>query len=136
MASTGKNNGTLLALYVGGTKIAHLTSSEVSFEHSTRDATTKDSAGYKEVLEGLRSGSFSGEGYFAEDAAYGYNDLFAAYTGRTQLTVRYSSEVAGDEYYEGTCYLTSLSRSSGVEETETFSASFEMTGAPTNDVVS
>lgn len=136
MASTGKGNGTLSALYIGGTKIAHLTSNDMSYEQALRDATTKDSNGYKESLEGLRSGSFNAEGYFAEDAAYGFDDLFAAYTGRTVLTVRYSTEVSGDKYYEGSCYLTSLSQSAGVEETATFSASFELTGAPTEGTVS
>ena len=122
-------------MYVGGTKIAHLTSNDFTVEHSPRDATTKDSSGYREILEGLRSGSFSADGYFAEDAAYGFTDLFAAWTGRTALTVRLSSAVSGDNYYEATAYLTSLSRTAPVEDTETFSASFDISGSVTEGTV-
>ena len=137
MPSTGKNNGTLIALYLGGSKISHLTSADMSLEHALRDATTKDSAGWKESLEGLRSASFNCEGYFAEDATVGFDDLTAELiTSRDQVTIRYSSEVTGDKYYEATAYITNLSRSAGVEETETFSCSLEVTGAVTEGTVS
>ena len=135
MASTGINNGTLIKLYVGGTAIADLTSNDFNLEHSPREATTKDSSGYKEILEGLRSATFSADGYFAEDQTYGFTDLYDAWTGRSQLTIRWSSAVTGDEYYEGTCYLTSLSRTAPLEDSETFSASFELTGQITNSTV-
>lgn len=135
MASTGKFNGTLLALYAGGTKIAHLTSNDMQFSHALRGATTKDSAGWEESLEGLRSASFSCEGMLAEDAAYGFEDLYSFYSGRTTLVVRFSSEVAGDKYYEGTCYLEDLSASAGTEETATFSCSLKVTGEITQGTV-
>lgn len=135
MASTGKNNGTLIGLYVGGTKISHLTSNDFSVEHSTREASTKDSAGYREVLEGMRSASFSADGYFAEDATYGYEDLYDAWVARTALTVRWSSAVTGDQYYEATAYLTSLQTTAPLEDTQTFSASFDITGTITKAAV-
>lgn len=135
MASTGINNGTLTALYVGGTKIAHGTSNDFSIEHSPRDASTKDSGGYKDILEGQNSWSFSFDGMFAEDAAYGFADLFSVWEGRAAVTVRWSSAVSGDTYYEGSAYLTSLSRSAGLEDSETFSASFEGTGGITDGTV-
>lgn len=135
MASTGINNGTLTGIYIGGTLISHGTTNDFSLEHSTRDASTKDSSGYRDILEGQRSYSFSFDGYVAENATYGFNDLYDAWTGRTQLTVRWSSAVSGDEYYEGTCYLTSLSTSAAVEDSQTFSASFEGTGTITNGTV-
>lgn len=137
MASTGKNSGTLVALYVGGTKVSHLTSNDFSLEQALRDATTKDSSGWQESLEGLRSASFSCEGYFAEDATYGFDNLTASIiTSRATLTIRYSSEVVGDKYYEASCYITNLSRSAPLEETETFSCSLQVTGAVTEGTVS
>jgi TP901-1 family phage major tail protein len=132
MASTGINNGTLTALYieVDGDleKVAHLTSNGLTVEMDTRNATTKDSEGWNEILEAAKKWSISGEGFFAEDAEYGFNDLYAVWTSREPLTAVISSEVEGDKKYEGTCYITSLSRTSPVEDSETFSISLQGTG--------
>lgn len=135
MATTGIVNGTLGLISVGGTVVSHLTNVDVSFEMATRDATTKDSGGDKDVLEGLKSFSGSASGYFAEDATYGFEDLYDAYTARTAVTVLWTSEVSGDVTYSGSAYITSLSRSAGVEESVTFEVSFEGTGSVTKGTV-
>ena len=70
MATTGKINTTLLAVYVGGTKITHSQGGSLNIEHSVRDVTTKDSGGWAEQLEGLRSWSMSASGLMAYDAAH------------------------------------------------------------------
>jgi TP901-1 family phage major tail protein len=121
-------NGTSLGIYVGGTKIAGCTSHSVSTSHSLRDATSKDSGGWSESLEGLREWSAEGEGFFALDAAYGYTDLYALMKSRASVTVRFSSETSGSEYHEGTAYLTELSADAPVEDSTTFSFSLQGTG--------
>lgn len=122
-------NGTTLGIYVGGTKIAGCTSHSISTSHSLRDATSKDSGGWSESLEGLREWSGEGEGFFALDAAYGYTDLYALMKSRGSVTLRFSSETSGAEYHEGTAYLTELSADAPVEDSTTFSFSFQGTGA-------
>ena len=52
MATTGIMNGTLLGVYVGSTLIAHATEGSISLSMDTRDATTKDSSGYKRLTRG------------------------------------------------------------------------------------
>lgn len=131
MATTGIANGSLAVISVGGTDIAYLTNNSISFEMATRDATNKDSAGNTEILEGLKSFSITGEGYFAEDASFGFEDLYTSYAARTAVTVRYSSGVSGDVYYEGSCYITSLSKTDGLEESSQFSVTLNGTGAVT-----
>lgn len=131
MASTGKSNGTLVSLYIDGTEVAHATSHSLSLSMATRDTTTKDSGGWEEVAEGLRSGECSIEGFFAEDASYGFDDLFALYNNRSSFTAKLSTEVTGDKYYQATAYLTSLEKTSPVEDTETFSGSIKFTGTIT-----
>lgn len=135
MASTGKNNGTLIALYKDGTKIANLTSNSMALSMSTRDATTKDSAGWEESLEGLKSGEFSAEGLFAEDAGVGFDQLWAEYDARTSFTARMSSEVSGDKYYEGAVLITSLENSAPLEDTQSFSCTLKAAGAITQGTV-
>jgi predicted secreted protein len=135
MATTGKPNGSLCVIAVGGTVIAFLTSNSISFEMATRDATTKDSGGNTEILEALKSFSVTGEGYFAENASYGFEDLYAVYDARTAVTVRYSTLVSGDMYYEGSMYITSLQKTDGLEETSTFSVTLSGTGAVDSQAV-
>ena len=135
MASTGILNGTLAKIQVGGVTVAHLTSNSLTFDHSTRDASTKDSAGWKESLEGQMSFSGSAEGFFAEDATYGFEDLYDAFILRNQVTVTWTTDVVDDVEYSGASYITSLERTDGLEESSTFSVSFEGTGAVTKAVI-
>ena len=135
MASTGVLNGTLAKIQVGGVTVAHLTSNSLTFDHSTRDASSKDSAGWKQSLEGQKGFSGSAEGFFAEDATYGFTDLFDAFALRSQVTVTWTTDVAGDVEYSGACYITSLERTDGLEESSTFSVSLEGTGAVTKATV-
>ena len=135
MASTGILNGTLAKIQVGGVTIAHLTSNSLTFDMSTRDASTKDSNGWKESLEGQKSFSGSAEGFFAEDASYGYEDLYGVFIARTKVVVTWSTDIVGDMEYSGDCFITSLERTDGLEESSTFSVSFEGTGAVTKAAV-
>lgn len=135
MATAGILNGTVGLIAVGGTVISHLTSTDISFEMSTRDATSKDSGGDKDVLEGLKSFGGSASGFFAEDATFGFTDLFTSYTARTSLTILWASTTAGDVSYSGSAYITSLSRTDPTEESSTFEVTFEGTGAVTAGVV-
>jgi predicted secreted protein len=112
--------------------IGKMTDASFSFSHEPRDITTKDSAGYRELLEGLRSWSMSSSNLFAFDATYGVEELRTAITGRTKLTLRWGTQASGDQYVQGSAYLTSLEENSpGAEDNVTFSVTFEGTGAPT-----
>jgi hypothetical protein len=128
MPSTGILNGTLGVVKVGGVTVAHLTSNNFNVEMATRDASTKSSAGWKDVLEGQRSWGGSASGYFAEDAAYGFEDLFDLVGTRATVVLRFTTGVTGDKYYEGTAYVTSIAKTDGLEESSTFEATFEGTG--------
>jgi len=127
-AITGPVNGTSFGIYIGGTLIAKATSSSLSRSHGTRDATSKDSAGDSESLEGLREWSIEGEGLFAFDSAYGVVDLNAVLQTRTAVVVRFSTETTTDQYWNGSAILTELSVDSSTEETVTYSYSFQGTG--------
>ena len=136
MATTGIINGTLLGVYAGGTLIAHATEGSMSLSMDTRDATTKSSSGYRDLLEGTRSGSISVSALYANDAAYGVGDLMSSFAGRSTLVVKFSTEVSGDDYWSATCYMTSLEVSAATEDNATYSATFEISGAVTFTTVS
>lgn len=141
MASTGINNGTLTALYIYvanvPTKIAHLTGNDMSLSTNIRDTSTKDSGGFKEGKAAQKSWSFSGSGYFAEDATgIGYEELFDYWRAGTQVLIIQSSQVTGDKMYKGVGNITSLNRSNPVEDSETFEVSIEGTGTITKFTIS
>jgi predicted secreted protein len=131
MPSTGVNNGTLVTVYVSGTKILCSTSATLNVEVGTRDASCKDSAGWTDNLPATKSWSIDAEALFKEDASYGFSELFALQIARTQVSVKYTSNVSGDEYFHGNAYITSLSRTAPLEDNETYSCTFVGTGALT-----
>lgn len=128
MPTGGIINGTDFGVYIAGTKVANATSASINLSMSPRDATSKDSAGWSESLEGLMEWSAEGEGLFALDAAYGYVDLKTILTNRTAVELRFSSETSGDHYHQGSAYVVDLNADSSTEESMTFSFSFTGTG--------
>lgn len=135
MATTGIMNGTLLGVYSGSTLIAHATEGSISLNLDTRDATTKDSSGTRDLLEGVKSGTISVSALYAEDATYGVDDLMTAWSGRSTLTVKFSTEVSGDHYWSAAAYVTSIEVNAAMEDNVTYSATFELTGAITYSTV-
>ena len=136
MATSGVMNGTLMGIYIGSTLVAHATEGSISLSMDTRDISSKDSAGTRALLEGMKSGSISMSALYAEDAAYGADELYTAMAARTPLAVKFSTEVTADHFWSASAYLTSLEVSAGTEDNVTYSATFELTGAITYSAVS
>ena len=129
-------NGTLMGVYIGSTLIAHSTEGSISLSMDTRDISSKDSAGARALLEGMKSGSISVSALYSEDGAYGADELYTAMQSRLPLAVKFSTEVSGDHFWSASSYLTSLEVSASTEDNVTFSATFELTGAITYAAVS
>ena len=136
MATAGVLNGTLMGVYIGSTLIAHSTEGSISLSMDTRDISSKDSAGARALLEGMKSGSISVSALYSEDGAYGADELYTAMAARTPLAVKFSTEVSGDHFWSASSYLTSLEVSASTEDNVSFSATFELTGAITYAAVS
>ncbi len=129
MATTGKINGTDLLVYVGATAITHTQGCKLSIQMDTRDTSTKDSSGWKDTGEAQMSWSIDGEGVFTFDATYGWEDLFALLSGRTSATVKMATDESGDNNYSGTAWLTKMECDGPMEDTSTYSYTFEGFGA-------
>lgn len=131
-------NGSYGMISVDGTVIMNLTSCDISQEMATRDVTTKTSAGNRELLEGMMSWSGSASGYFEDEDADGHKALLAALQARTAVALIYTEYDAtgttaalGNTNYTGNIFITSVSRTDGLEESATYEVSFEGTGALT-----
>ena len=128
-------NGTLMTVTVGGTAIDMQTECSISLSMETRDITSKDSSGFRELLEGLRSGSVTFSALHAEDNTYNIDDLFTLWNTRASATVNFTTANTGDKEFSATAYLTSFEQSAGTEDNVTISGTFELTGAITYTVI-
>lgn len=140
MASTSIMNSTDVVIQISedsGTTydiIGRATSASLSVSMETRDTTTKDSAGWQENLEGLKSWSLSGDGLVTYSITGDYDtpdDLFTLLSNRTLVKVKFGSATSGEIDYTGDAYLVSYEQEAGVEENVTYSFSFTGTGTLT-----
>lgn len=135
MAST-VFNGTDLLLKVSSTdgseaNIGHTTSCTISLSADLPEATTKDSAGYQEVIAGLRSGEISFEGLVDYTDSQNAAELADFLLNRTKLYFEFGTAATGDQLFEGAGFLNSLEVSAEMESPVTYSGSITITGAIT-----
>lgn len=143
-ASTNVMNGTdvIVAISTDGgttyTTVGKATTASLQMNMEVRDVTTKDSAGWRELLGGLKSWSLSGEGMVTYNltSKVGFSDLFGHISSRTRLYFRFGSTTSGEKQYKGYGFLTSLSQDGGVEDNNSFSFSIEGDGALTEATAS
>ena len=112
--------------------IGRATSASLSVSMETRSTTTKDSAGWDENLEGLKSWSLSGDGLVTYSISGDFDtpdDLFTLLANRTKVKVKFGSATSGEIDYTGDAYLVSYEQEAGVEENVTYS--FGFTGTST-----
>ena len=145
MAATSIMNSTDVVIQIsedGGTTydiIGRATSASLSVSMETRDTTNKDSAGWQENLEGLKSWSLSGDGLVTYSISGDFDtpdDLFTLLSNRTLVKVKFGSATTGEIDYTGDAYLVSYEQEAGVEENVTYSFGFTGTGVLTQASVS
>jgi len=131
-------NGTELILKVspsdGGavTKLMHSQNVSISTNVDTIDITTKDSAGFRELLGGTKSFSLSADGLMDFEAVAGDTDVQELFTQMLDRTaVAFTFALASEAGYTvtGEGFITSLEISGGTEDAPTYSCSIEGTGA-------
>lgn len=118
--------------------VGKMTSASLSISMATRDTSTKDSAGWMEVLEGQKSWTLSGDGLVVYNNGVKINpdDIFTWLANRTQLYVKFGSTTTDEIAYSGQGYLTEFSNEAGFEDNVTFSFSFQGTSTLTQAAVS
>ena len=138
-------NGTEIKVYSSGTNnlVAFAQNCTLNMNHSPREITNKESAGFKEILEGVRDFSIDIDGAYAwTDASgsaltNGADDLAASNllgTNRTAVSFIFGDTSSNDVSYAGSGFITSMSFTGGTEDTAVFSLSIEGTGAITQTV--
>ena len=136
MATSGIFNGSLLSIKVDGNKLLNSTSCSLSLSADTPEATTKDSGGFQELIVGVKSGEISFEGLVAYDAGSGsqIGDISDELIAGTQVTWEFSTDVAGDDKYSGTGFISSIDITADMESPVSYSGTIVTTGTITQGV--
>jgi TP901-1 family phage major tail protein len=123
-------NGTIQLISIEGETLSQLTNCTMSMNADLFETTTKNSAGWKEVMAGLRDVTYSAEGLadFSDSGKYDLTNLFAAYTGRTILTTVFTN---GTVTITQETYISSLEVSAPMEDVATYSLELTGTGVAT-----
>ena len=138
-------NGTDLILKVspssGGAeaKLMHSQNVSLSINTDTIDISTKDSAGFRDLLGGQKSFSLSADGLMDFEATAGDTDvaeLFDQMMDRTAVSFTFALATPAGYTITGDGFITSLEISGGNEDAPTYSVSLEGTGAITQSFVS
>jgi predicted secreted protein len=135
MATTGKFNGTLLNVYIDDVIIGCATSSELSVNVDLADATCKDDGGWADHIQGLRDWSVSTDGLVAYDGTNNIGDLYTLLSGRTSVTLKFTTNVTGDLVFSGSASVASISVSAEMEAAVTYSVEFTGKGVLTKGTV-
>jgi TP901-1 family phage major tail protein len=129
-------NGTAYILAIGGTTLPDQTEGSISLSMETRDTSTKGSAGFRSIAEGMRSGSISVSGLVADDSD-AVSTLMTSFSGRSTVAVVFgvdgTSTGEDDHNFSASGYVTSIEASASVEDNVTYSATIELTGTITFD---
>ena len=126
-------NSTDVVIIVASEIVGKMTSASLSVTMATRDISTKDSAGWMEVLEGQKSWTLSGEGLvvYNNTGKATPDDIYTYLSNRTAVAIEFGSETTDEKYYSGSGFFTEFSTDAGVEDNATFSFSFQGTGTLT-----
>jgi predicted secreted protein len=131
-----KINASDLLVYIGASNtlpIAHSTSATLNIEQDLPDATTKDSGGWADHINGVKSWSLDFDGLVDYAASYGAEELSDNLTNGNNVIVRWSTTIGS--YWQGTASLSSLTMSADMESPLTYSGTFTGKGFITKSSV-
>ena len=127
-------NGTVYLVSIAGTALPDQTEGSISLSMETRAITTKDSSGFRELLESTRSGSISVSG-LVDDTTSAVTTLMTHFAARSSFAVKFGVDTGThDDVFECAAgFVTSTETSAGTEDNVTYSATIELSGSITHD---
>jgi predicted secreted protein len=123
-------NGSAVRLSIDGHTIANAKVDNFTWDMATRDTTTKDSAGFRELGEALRSWNCDASALFAPGgAAASLQDCQDAWSSRATVDIDFGSgTISGTRTISGTAYIVSISEKADLEGNVEYSIKLEGTG--------
>lgn len=131
-----KFDGRLIALLIEDVKLVGRTTSSINMSADMLDATTADSAGYKEYIPGEKGATISVAGLYDPAAVEGVSESVAYLKGGTQLTVKWGGTEPGDTYWYAEAFISSVSITGDKNTVAGYSLEIQITGEWTEATVS
>lgn len=123
-------NGSVYLLKIGGSALPDQTEGSISLSMETRDTTSKDSSGFRELLESTRSGSISVSGLVDEATGQAVATLMTHFAARSSFAIIFGLDATADNHFTcASAYVTSIEASGGTEDNVTYSATIELSGS-------
>ena len=116
--------------------IGHSTSASLSLSNDLPEITSKDSAGFQEVIPGVKSAEISFEGLVSYTDTNNVKEISELLLNRSKLDWSFATATSGDQVFTGEGYLSSVEVSSETESPVTYSGSITVTGTITSGTVS
>lgn len=132
-----KQNGTLvlLKIQVDGEPSPVTVGAAISdsFEVSIDlpGATTKNSAGWSEHIQGVRSASGTITGLHDPEETFTEDEVFDMIQNRKSATIQYGTFESGSKYFEFTASISNFSKNSEMEQPVGFDFDYTVNGEPT-----
>lgn len=123
-----KYNGDKLAVVVNGVPIAGTRSFTLTINQTNFDSSSKDSAGWNEVLPGNRDWNVSFDGLFDPSGIMQAEEIFDLIDGRTAVTLEIAVIEGSGLKFTGTAYANNLTLGAPSGEAVTLSGGFDGTG--------
>lgn len=133
--ATARFNATALVLSVNGSPVAHATGGTLNINQDLLDASTKDSARWKEQIRGARDWSIDIEGMIDYTASFGVDELADLIISGVSAEIAFATSETGDTKYTGTVDLSGLTQDAPSEGMATFSGTLVGTGVLTKTTV-
>jgi len=126
----------IMHVYVESAAVAKATDCNIEFSANEVNIAHKDISGSWSASDyGELNATITTSALYATGDGETFDDLWTAFLAGTKVTVRFSTEVEGDTYYEGEFLVTSLSINAPNNESVTYSATFKSDGAVDSDVI-
>lgn len=131
MPTTGTVKGNLVGIYIETAQdvydlIACATNASLSIQNEMIETVCKDNDGQRTVLPGQQTVTMTVEGLTAYDNV-GRTELYNSVRLKTQLVIQYGTGVSGDPYTQCTAYISSFEETAPLNDSTSFSVTFECT---------
>lgn len=107
------------------------TTGSINFTADMLDATTADSAGWKEFISGEKNATLSVGGLYDPEAAEGADDAIGYLIAGTQLTWKYGQTTSGGTYYTGEALISSVTIQGDKNTVASYTIEIQNTGTVT-----
>jgi len=130
-----KIDGKLIVLQLGGYTVVGQTTGSINFAADMLDATTKDSAGWKEFVAGEKNATISVGGLYDPAAATGAEEIIAYLFVGSSLTWKFGQLTAGSTYWNGNGLIVSINIQGDKNTLSSYTVEIQNTGTPNQNAV-